>query len=235
MGRRMHLWQYGHYGPPLLVFPSAAGMAHEWEAHGMVEALEDWLEGGQLKLYCVESNVAEAWTRKDSDPNWRIERHQAYERFLIDELVPFIREDCRTPDIGIGATGTSLGALYSLNACLKYPGAFTWALCLSGRYDIRWMTDGFYNHEVYLSNPLDYVRNLEGERLDAIRRDVHVTLVCGQGRWEDGNIEDTQRMAEELSQKRIPHVLDLWGHDVDHQWPWWMKQARHHLQKRLDV
>ena len=57
----------------------------------MVEALADWLEAGKLKLYCVESNVAEAWTRKDSDPKWRIQRHQAYERFLSDELIPFIR------------------------------------------------------------------------------------------------------------------------------------------------
>ena len=56
MGRGMHLWKYGHFGPPLLVFPSAAGMAHEWEAHGMVEALEPWLETGKLKLYCTETN-----------------------------------------------------------------------------------------------------------------------------------------------------------------------------------
>ena len=39
MGRRIYLWQYGHFGAPVLVFPSAAGMAHEWESHGMVDAL----------------------------------------------------------------------------------------------------------------------------------------------------------------------------------------------------
>ena len=27
MGRPVHLWRYGHFGPPLLVFPSAAGFA----------------------------------------------------------------------------------------------------------------------------------------------------------------------------------------------------------------
>ena len=29
MGRRVHLWCYGETGRPLLVFPSAAGIAHE--------------------------------------------------------------------------------------------------------------------------------------------------------------------------------------------------------------
>ena len=34
-----------------------------WEAQGMIDALAPLLEGGRLKLYCPESNVAEAWTR----------------------------------------------------------------------------------------------------------------------------------------------------------------------------
>ena len=74
MGRPVHLWRYGHYGRPLLVFPSASGMAHEWDAHGMVEALGDFIDQGRLKLYCTETNVAEAWTRRESDPAWRIGR-----------------------------------------------------------------------------------------------------------------------------------------------------------------
>ena len=49
MDRPMHLWRYGTYGLPLLVFPSAAGMAHEWDAHGMLEALGDLVEAGKLK------------------------------------------------------------------------------------------------------------------------------------------------------------------------------------------
>ena len=39
MGRPMHLWRFGDYGAPLLVLPSAAGVAHEWEADGRIDAL----------------------------------------------------------------------------------------------------------------------------------------------------------------------------------------------------
>jgi len=233
MGRRMHLWRYGHFGAPLLVFPSAAGMAHEWEAHGMVEALDDFIAAGRLKLYCSESNVAEAWTRKDSDPNWRIERHRLFEQYVVNELVPFIHEDCGGQQMPVAVTGTSLGALYSANFALKFPETFRYALCMSGRYDVSWLTDGFHNEQVYFNNPMAYVPNMNGEHLERVRRHTHLVLVCGQGRYEDGNIEDTNAFARVLESKGISHLHDMWGHDVSHEWPWWRRQARHHLDTYL--
>lgn len=231
MGRRVHLWRYGHFGQPILVMPSASGMAHEWDAHGMVDALADLIDAGKVKLYCSESNVAEAWTRKETDPAWRLTRHQAFERYVVNELVPLIREDCRTPDIPIGVTGTSLGAFYSANFALKHPTIFRWALCLSGRYNVEWLTEGYRSQDLYFNNPAAYVPNLNGELLEVIRANTHLVLVCGQGQWEDGNIEDTNRFASLLEAQGISHERDLWGHDVAHEWAWWRRQAHFHLQK----
>lgn len=234
MGRRMHLWRYGHFGDPILVFPSAAGMAHEWEAHGMLETLGDLIDGGKIKLYCSESNVAEAWTRKEEGhAAQRIEKHLAFEQYVLGELVPWIREDCKSPEIPLSVTGTSLGAFYSANFALKRATVFRWALCMSGRYDATWLTDGYTDTNVYFNNPLAYVPNMEGSYLDEVRANTHLTLVCGQGKWEGGNIEDTQRFAGVLASKTIPHQLDLWGHDVSHEWTWWQRQARHHIEARL--
>ena len=136
MGRRMHLWRYGQFGAPLLVFPSAAGFAHEWQAHGMIEALADLVNGGKLKIYCTETNVAEAWTRKENSPSWRIQRHLAFEHYVLNELVAFIRQDCHSMNIPIATTGTSLGAWYAANFALKQLETFQYALGMSGRYDI---------------------------------------------------------------------------------------------------
>ena len=233
LGRRVHLWRYGHYGMPLLAFPSASGMAHEWEAHGMLETLGDWIEQGRLKLYCSESNVAEAWTRKETDPAWRIQRHQLFEAYVMRELTAFIREDCQSPEIPIAVTGTSMGAFYAANFALKQPDVFRYALCMSGRYDISWLTEGFHNEAIYLNNPMAYVPNLEGEPLERIRKNTHLVLVCGQGKWEDGNIEDTNAFAGVLAAKGISHERDLWGHDASHEWSWWKRQARHHLSAYL--
>jgi len=233
MGRNMHIWRFGHFGPPLLVFPSASGMAHEWEAHGMVDALADLLEGGRLKLYCTESNVSEAWTRKESDPRWRIQRHIVFEQYVVEELSSWIREDCQSKDIPIGATGTSLGAFYSANVALKYPSIFGYALCMSGRYEMTGFTSGLSNLDVYFNNPMAYVSNLHGEQLERIRRHTHLILVCGKGKWEDGNVEETLRLADLLGSKGISHECDIWGHDAAHEWDWWRRQARHHLGRRL--
>jgi esterase/lipase superfamily enzyme len=233
MDRRMHLWRFGHYGFPLLVFPSASGMAHEWEANGMLDAVSDLIEGGQLKVYCTESNVAEAWTRREGDPAWRLSRHAAFERYVVEELVPLIQADCRTADIPIAVGGTSLGAYYAANFALKRSRTFRWALCLSGRYDVSWLADGYSGADLYYNNPMAFVPNLDGPSLEEVRRHTHLTLVCGQGKWEDGNVEDTRTFARLLAGKGINHEADLWGRDASHEWVWWRRQARYHLLRRF--
>jgi esterase/lipase superfamily enzyme len=233
LDRGISLWSYGHWGPPLVAFPTAAGFAHEWESQSMVEALAPFLEAGRLKLYCPESNVAEAWTRRETDAAWRIQRHIAYERFVVETLVPKIREDCRTPDIPIGATGASLGGFYAANVALKYPEIFRWALAMSGRYAMTHFTDGFSNNDVYFNNPLAYLPNLGGDQLERVRRHTHLVLVCGQGAYEEGCIEETQAMADLCKAKGIPHTRDIWGHDVSHNWTWWKRQAQLHIGRKL--
>ena len=231
MGRRMHMWSFGHYGVPVVVFPTAAGFAHEWKHHGMVDVLADLLGRGKIKLYCPESNVAEAWTRKDSDPAWRIGRHQLYERWVLEVLVPHIYRDCggRMP---IACTGSSLGGAYAALFALKHPDVFKWALCMSGRYELRNFTNGYDSAEVYFNNPLAFVPQLRGPALEAARQ-TKLTLVCGQGLWEEGCIEETRALAHVLRSKAIPCDEDIWGHDVRHDWEWWKRQAAFHFQRVL--
>lgn len=231
LGRRVSLWVYGHFGVPVLVFPSAAGMAHEWDLQGMTEVLAPLINAGKIKLYCTESNVSETWTNKEADPRWRIERHMAFENYVYDTLVPWIRNDCETDDIRLSVTGVSVGALYSANCALKRPQDFRYALCMSGLYNLTRFTDGFTNDSIYFSNPLAYSPGLGGDLLATIQRNTHLTLVCGQGRYEETNVEDTNAFAGILSHKEISHEVDMWGHDVDHSWPWWQRQALHHLGK----
>lgn len=235
MDRPMHLWCYGHWGEPFLVFPTAAGFAHEWHAQGMVAALSDLIDAGRLKLYCTETNVSEAWTRQDAPADWRIGRHQAFERYVLDELLPFVRADCRSEELRVATTGCSLGAMYAANFALKQPDLFHYALCLSGRYEATGFTGGYSNQEIYFNNPMAFVPNLDGEQLERVRHRTQLTLVCGQGPWEEGCIEETHRLGDLLAAKSIPHEKDIWGLDVAHGWLWWRRQVRHHLTRRLAI
>ncbi|HEX4953884.1 MAG TPA: alpha/beta hydrolase-fold protein [Thermoanaerobaculia bacterium] len=231
MGRRINVWCYGHWGTPLMVFPTAAGFAHEWDAQGMLEDLAPLIYGGKIKLYCPESNVSEALTAKEGDPAHRIHRYRVYEDFVLSELVPWIRQDCGDPAARIAATGASLGGLYAANFALKFPETFFWALCMSGRYEVSQFLGGFANADVYFNSPLAFVPNLQGEHLERVRRNTHIVLVCGQGPWEEGCIEETIALGQIFAAKGISHERDIWGHDVSHNWAWWKRQAVYHLGK----
>lgn len=231
MDRHVHLWVYGHYGPPIVVFPSAAGFAHEWDAQGMVAALAPLINAGKIKLYCPESNVSHSWTAKH-DPRHRVRAHQVYEQFVMHELLPWIARDCNHEVIPVGTAGCSLGGFYAANFALKYPDRFFYALCMSGRYQMTNFTGGYSNSDIYFNNPIAFTRNLHGEALNHVRR-THLALVCGRGRWEEGCIEETIELGQILQQKGVPCDLDIWGHDSSHQWPWWHRQAVYHLNKRF--
>ena len=122
-------------------------------------------------------------------------------------------------------TGCSFGAYHAANIALRHAELFPRAICLSGAYDMSKMGWGERGDTFYFHNPVDYVANLNGAHLDWLRSRVEVTLVVGQGPWEDDNasgaLSSTLRLASLLEAKAIPHELDVWGYDSAHDWPWW--------------
>ena len=130
-------------------------------------------------------------------------------------------------------TGCSFGAFHAANFCLKRADLMPLALCLSGVYDVTVQGGGERGEAVYFNNPMDYVANLHGEHLDWLRAQASLVLVCGQGEWEDttGALPSTVRFGELLAGKGIRHEVDLWGHDVPHDWPSWRRQIAQHLQR----
>jgi esterase/lipase superfamily enzyme len=228
MGRRVHLWSFGVVGRPLIVFPSNAGVAHEWQKSGMIDALGPLLAQGRLKIYCPETNVSRSFSA-DGSVQERMAHHRAYEQFVLETLVPFIREDCRSPGVPMMATGCSVGALYASLFTLKHPETFNRALCLSGRYRLSRMFDGQSSQELYFNDPLAFLPNLEGAALARVQRQVHLVVVVGKGPHEHGCIAETSELGEWLKRKQISHQLAFWGTDSAHSYAWWRKQAFHYL------
>jgi esterase/lipase superfamily enzyme len=184
-----------------------------------------------VKLYCVESYDSESWSDKHIPLEERARRHGAYESWIVDQVVPWIFDDCGGP-ADILTTGTSMGAYHAANFALKRADLFPQALCMSGNYDPSSLYGwGERGETLYFNTPPQYVANLQGDHLDWLRSRVFLLLVCGQGMWEDttGALESTKALGGLLAEKEIPHELDLWGHDVAHDWPWWRKQFAHHL------
>jgi esterase/lipase superfamily enzyme len=223
--------RYGHWGRPVLVFPVEMGQATDFESNGVLDAVADLVEGGRVKLYCADSYDTSSWSNRSIPLEERARRHGAYESWIIDQVLPWIHEDCGGP-LDVVTTGCSLGAYHAANFTLKHAHLFRQALCMSGNYDpSQWHGWGERGDAMYFNNPLDYVPHLHGEHLEWLRARVFLLLVCGQGMWEDttGALVSTKALAALLADKGIPHELDLWGYDVAHDWPWWRRQLAHHL------
>lgn len=223
---------YGHWGRPLLVFPSEQGRAWDFENNGMVDAVADLVSAGRCKLYCVDSADSYTWSDRSVPIEERARRHGSYESWILDQVVPWIAFDCGGPT-EIATLGCSLGAYHAANFVLKYADVFPLGLCFSGNYDPEtWDGWGERGDETYFNNPMAYVAHLGGGHLDWLRSRVSLLLVVGRGAWEEhptGALPATLAFSRLLADKQIRHELDVWGHDVPHDWPSWQAQLRHHL------
>ena len=57
--------RYGHYGRPVIVFPSEQGRAWDYESNGMVGAVSHLIDEGRVKLYCVDSFDHASWSDRE--------------------------------------------------------------------------------------------------------------------------------------------------------------------------
>ena len=229
MGRRVHMWTFGDVGRPLVVFPSNAGVAHEWQKGGMIDAIAPLIAQRRVKVYCPETNISRSYSGHGTGLDERMMHHRAYEKFVLDTLVPFVREDCGAKHETIATSGCSMGALYASLFVLKHPETFGQALCLSGKYRASTLFDGASSSELYFNDPLAFMPNLSGPALDRVRRQVHLTCVVGRGAFEEGCIRETTEFGTWLEKKSIPNLTAFWGHDSKHDYTWWRRQAVHYL------
>ncbi|MCW2606318.1 MAG: esterase [Frankiales bacterium] len=221
---------HGTYGRPVLVFPSSEGRAEDFESNGMVDAVRPLLDAGRVKLYCLDSWDGGSWYRDDLPLEERARRHEAYERWVLQAVVPFVDADCGGRQ-EMAATGCSFGAYHAVNLALRHADLVPLAIGLSGVYDLSVLGWGERGTSFHLNNPLWSLGAAEGEHLDWLRSRLSLLLVAGQGQWEDttGALDSTRALGALAAAKGLRVETDLWGHDVPHDWPSWRAQLAHHL------
>jgi esterase/lipase superfamily enzyme len=210
--------RWGHFGKPVLVFPTAGGDAEEIERMGLVDSVGDLLEAGRAKLYSVDSVAGDAMVRETGNALYRAALLNGFHDFVRNEVVPAIRADCRSEDITLITTGASIGAFNAVAMLCRYPEVVTHAVGMSGSYDIARFVGAGGGEHLYFATPNYFLPGLEGPQLDLLRT-RSVILACGQGRWE--NIGESWRLAHILGSKGVPNRVDPWGPEYDHDWPTW--------------
>jgi esterase/lipase superfamily enzyme len=89
---------------------------------------------------------------------------------------------------------------------------------------------GDYSDEnVYLNSPLAFLSNLDDPWYLEQFRKSQIIIAAGQGAWEDEMLQETLALKSVLEAKEIPAWVDIWGNDVNHDWPWWRKMLPYFL------
>ena len=226
LDRTMEYKIFGHDGIPFLVFPSQDGRFFDFEDNGMIECVKDFIEAGKIQMFCVDSNDVNSWSSKSPDGRWRIEQHERYYNYIIEEFCPIIQYyNPHASSAGIMTTGCSMGAAHAANFALRRPDIFAGCIAMSGVYNARFFFPDYMDDLVYANSPIDYIEGMSYDHpYVEMYRHRKIILCVGQGAWEHPMIEDTARMKELFGYKNIPAWCDFWGYDVAHDWPWWRKQ-----------
>lgn len=142
--RNMNVKIYGESGLPILVFPTQDAMSDNFENFGMIETLKEFIDGGKIQLFCVDTVDIESWSNIYGDKNWRAERQESYYNYIIEEILPFIRGKNSSGKLPVAA-GCSLGGFHSAIVFFRRPELFAGMLSLSGVYDAKFFFDGWLN------------------------------------------------------------------------------------------
>jgi esterase/lipase superfamily enzyme len=226
----MELLVFGHAGPRTVVFPTREGRFYDYENFGMVGALAEPLEEGRRQLFCVDSIDSESFYGAHLPPGQRIVRHQQYEDYILEEVLPLTSLINDHPELV--AHGCSIGAYHATNIALRHPRRFQRVVALSGRYDLTEqlgpfpdLFDGYRSDHIRSHTPNYYVPRLrDWDHLDALRR-MEIMLVIGA---EDPFFESTQYLANSLWAKEIRNRLVIWNGEA-HRASYWRKMVKLYL------
>lgn len=232
LGLDMPIVRYGYQGHPLLLFPTAQADFLENERFYLIKAIEPYIFAGKVQVFSIDSINRYAWMNKNVSVPEAARRQDLYSRYVEQEVVPHIRRVMNTPDARVAVSGASFGAFHAANQFFRRPDLFDTLIAMSGFYDLEPdYTGGYRLDSIYYNNPVSYIANMNGAQLDRLKHDCDIHILTGQGAHESPR--SSRQLSDLLWSKGIWHNLDMWGHDVNHDWPWWRRMLDHYFGHRL--
>jgi len=226
MQQHISLARWGHFGTPVLVFPTAGGDAEEIERNGVVDACSDLIESGRVKLYSCDSVAGHAMVASIGSPAYRMWLLNRFHDCVRHEVVPAIAADLGGHETRVVTSGASIGAFNALAVLCRYPDLFEAAIGMSGTYRIQRFYDGQFSEDLYFSSPMHFLPNLDGAQLDVLRERFAI-LASGQGAWED--VGESWHAGDVLGKQGVPNRVDAWGPEWPHEWPTWRRMLPQYL------
>ena len=220
--------RWGHFGQPVLLFPTAGGDYEEVERFKLIHVLGPLIEAGRIKVYSIDSVAGKTWLAGTHSPAYCSRVQNLYDAYVYEEIVPLIRRDCESPDAEIIVTGASIGAFNAVASICRHPDVFKLAIAMSGTFDLSKYLQGTHNQDFYFSSPLHYLPGLKDDSAQLRQlRQRFVLIPTGEGDYEDP--EESWRLARLLGAKGVPNRVDPWGTQYRHDWITWREMLPKYL------
>jgi esterase/lipase superfamily enzyme len=205
LGNSISMSIHGTGGTPVLAFPGFGGNHSEYKKKRLLDDLEEQLEKEFNIFYCVDTVDKEIFNQNSDNAHGRLVRYSQYENYILDEVIPFIRD--HSGNDFLIAAGMGFGAYHALNLSLKHPGLLQKVLAACGQYDIRPYFNGFFSEDLYYNNPLEYFPNLNDENILGQIKKMDIRIITNSF---DPYRSEAEKMSDFLNDKWIDHSLDLW-------------------------
>ncbi len=221
MSRDIDLLVSGHWGYPILMFPTSMGNFLQNKDFGLPDTVGDLVDAGKIKLYNIDSIDFQSFYAKDLPAHTKIYNYNLYTQFLKDELVPAIQRECGVHRIGVA--GCSFGGYHCSNFAFKNPDLVAHLFSMSGAFSIKSFMKGHYDDNVYFNEPMDFMNHAESWKFN------HMNIVLGTSDWDICR-EDNLNMSRLLANKGINHWYDekRWA---SHDWPLWKTMFSEYVRK----
>jgi esterase/lipase superfamily enzyme len=224
LGRKMELLWFGRGGRPMIWFPTSQGRFYQNEDFGLIGAVADHLEAGRLQIACVDSVDAESFYATGKHPAERIRRHDQYDRYVLEEVVPWVARKSGT-NAKIATLGASFGAYHAVNFGFRHPDVCDKVVGFSGKYDIHSFLNGYWDDLCYFHCPTAYVPNMDAEWVAKLSA-MDICVITGA---TDNIVSGTTDMIRIFHEKGIRNRASVWAAPYGHDWPWWKEQIRHYV------
>lgn len=210
---------FGDRGLPLILFPTSMGTYYENKDRGMIDAAGWFIDNGIVKIYCPDSIDAESWYNKDVGPAIRAYNHTCYDNLILNEIAEKAVQETGVRRVAVA--GCSFGGYHAANFAFRHPGRVSHLFSMSGAFDIRTRTAGYFDDNVYFNNPVDYLPDDNDPHL------WEMGIVLGTAENDICRVQNEQ-LSKLLTGKGIPHWLDI-RPDAIHDWPVWREMLPHYL------
>jgi len=228
--RYMRVKVYGHYGVPILVFPSFNKNSDEFYLNGTLDALNELIDSGKIKLFCIDSNDNETVASNNEDKGYRAYMLKMYHEYVINEVLPFIysrQGGYCTPIV----MGVSMGATHASISFFNHPDLYGGILGLSGGYDMSTFFFDYMDEDLYYCSPVHFLGGMSADNsLIDIYNSKRMILTCGKGSYEHLVIDSNCALKNSFERLNINVWFDILGEDAIHDWSTWNNLMKKYLQ-----